>query len=444
MGNSAPPPTIPGMKAERPLQLTLQKEVATLLGRDNLSFPGAQPVSFAARHLLELQKQDYYVCEKSDGIRCLMYMTNDGASEVTYLIDRKNDYYYVQSGHFRLHFPLPDDEQLFHTDTLLDGELVNDMQGNGVLQLKYLVFDCLTLDKQSLMHRTLDKRLAYYRDKAHKPFEALYQKYPEEIQYLPFIVEFKKMEFAYSIDYMFREVLPNLPHGNDGLIFTCRNSPYKPGTDPHILKWKKETENSIDFLLNLHFPTVDPDSEDEREGIYDPYPDYAALPTFTLSVLLNQDQYKPYSTMHVEPSEWESMKSLQEPLDDRIVECYQNASNRWRFMRFRDDKKEANHISTVESVIESIQDKISERDLIANQKKIRDEWKRRDKEVQEAARVQREFEVAKREFMEKNKGVGVQGGNGVKETPGTKRKLEDAQWGSGNEAKRKVTPQPGP
>lgn len=39
------------------------------------------------------------------------------------------------------------------------------------------------------------------------------------------------MEFSYALEKMFNVVLPNLKHGNDGLIFTCRNSPYKFGTD---------------------------------------------------------------------------------------------------------------------------------------------------------------------------------------------------------------------
>jgi mRNA guanylyltransferase len=39
------------------------------------------------------------------------------------------------------------------------------------------------------------------------------------------------MEVSYGVEMMFRDVLPNLPHGNDGLIFTCRTSQYKFGTD---------------------------------------------------------------------------------------------------------------------------------------------------------------------------------------------------------------------
>lgn len=413
-------PEIPGVKAERGLAQQFRQEVADLLDRSNTNFPGAQPVSFAARHIFELQKQDYYVCEKSDGIRCLMYFTEgEDGSEIHYLIDRRNDYYFVSG----LHFPVPNDpsNQNFHRATLIDGELVLDTLPNGSKELKYLVFDCMMLDGNSLMHRTLDKRLAYFRDKVYNPYRALYKAYPEEIQYLPFIVEFKKMEFSYGIEMMFRDILPNLPHGNDGLIFTCRNTPYKFGTDEHILKWKPANENSVDFRLNLEFPLKDPDTEDEEDGVTSPYPDWDAMPTFKLSVTYGNNDYREYGTMYMEQDEWERLKELGEPLDDKIVECYQDMQGRWRFLRFREDKKEANHISTVESVMESIQDKVSEADLIRSAKKIRDEWKKR--QAAEEAKAKREAEERK-----KTASVASANGsaNGSSNGPvGVKRKRED-------------------
>lgn len=372
MGGSVP--EIPGIRATGEMLRAFRQEVADLLGRRSINFPGAQPVSFAARHKFELQKQDYYICEKSDGIRCLMYHTQDEEkNEVIYLIDRKNDYYWVQN----LHFPLPKFVEQFHLNTLVDGELVNDKLPNGGTQLKYLVFDCLFLDGNSLMHRTLDKRLAYFRENIFNPYQELYRRYPEEIQYLPFIIDFKKFELGYGIEMMFREVLPKLPHGNDGLIFTCRNTPYQFGTDPHIVKWKPPEENSIDFLLQLDFPVVEPDEEDIREGTTSPFPNYSVKPQFRLLVYKGENDYLQWADMFAENSEWEHMKSLNEPLNDRIVECFLDQHNRWRFHRFRDDKIEANHISTVESVMESIQDRVTEEDLIGAAKKIRDEWKKR-------------------------------------------------------------------
>jgi mRNA guanylyltransferase len=87
-----------------------------------------------------------------------MYFTHDGEREVHYLIDRKNDYYYVPD----LHFPMPGDKtyQKFHTDTLIDGELVLDTIAPGKRLLRYLVFDCLVIDRKPMKERTLDKRLA--------------------------------------------------------------------------------------------------------------------------------------------------------------------------------------------------------------------------------------------------------------------------------------------
>ena len=323
----------------------------------------------------------------------MYFAEGDGGTEIHYLIDRKNDYYYVPG----LHFPVPADPsfQNFHIGTITDGELVNDTLANGTVQLKYLVFDCLMLDGNSLMHRTLDKRLAYFRDKVYDPYKDLYAKFPEEIQFLPFIVEFKSMEFSYAIEMMFKDILPNLPHGNDGLIFTARNSPYKFGTDEHILKWKPEDENSVDYRLNLEFPPREPDSDDDDDDVADGENgedgrgppslllDYDAMPRFQLSVTANRGEYVPYAEMYMTPAEWEEMKGLGIPLEDTIVECFQDRESRWRFLRFREDKKDANHISTVESVIESIRDKVGEKDLVGAAKKIRDEWKRRQKEEEE-------------------------------------------------------------
>ena len=370
MGGSVP--DIPGIKAPPDLAQRFRYEVSNVLGRKQTSFPGAQPVSFAAKHFSELQKQDYYVCEKSDGVRCLMYLTDDGqGKQAVYLIDRKNDYYFVPE----LHFPKEDDEREFHENTIVDGELVNDTQPNGTIEMKYLVFDCLVLDGSSLMHRTLDKRLAYFRDRVYKPYQALYKRYPDKIQNLPFLVKFKQMEFGYALERMFNEVLPNLPHGNDGLIFTCRNSPYQHGTDEHILKWKPESENSIDFRMHLQFPMIDPDSDDDEGSAY---PDYSAMPQITLSVYGGEREPElTWGTMALEHPEWMKMVALNQPLNDRIVECYLDQSKKWRYLRFRDDKKEANHVSTVESVMQSIEDKVSEQDLIRQSSKMRDEWKKR-------------------------------------------------------------------
>ncbi|MCJ1453020.1 Dcp1p-Dcp2p decapping enzyme complex alpha subunit [Mycoblastus sanguinarius] len=369
MGGSAP--EIPGVKAQGELLRDLRQEVAGLLGRKSTHFPGAQPVSFARKHLLELQRDDYFVCEKTDGIRCMMYLTADGSmtNQVVFLIDRKNEYYHVPY----LLFPIALEPKEFHINTILDGELVEDTQVDGPPQKKYLVFDCLALDGNLFTTRPLDKRLGYFRKVIYEPHHIFYKKWAQEIQYLPFIVEKKDMEVAYGIAKMFMETLPRLRHGNDGLIFTCVNTEYEFGTDQHILKWKTEEENTIDFRMNLEFP----DTYNEHQILR---PDYGAIPKIKLFVNAGHNKYDYYGDMHIEEDTWTDMVASNTPLDGRIAECYLDKQNRWRFHRFRDDKHEANYTTVVDSVIESIRDKVSEEDLLRAAGKIREEWKKRERE----------------------------------------------------------------
>lgn len=85
---------------------------------------------------------------------------------LTFQIDRKNDYYYIRD----LRFPLPELDQRgkatgkfqrekFHRDTILDGEIVMDILEDRNTCLKFLVFDALIVDGKNLMQRNLSTRL---------------------------------------------------------------------------------------------------------------------------------------------------------------------------------------------------------------------------------------------------------------------------------------------
>ncbi|WPH03032.1 mRNA capping enzyme, alpha subunit [Acrodontium crateriforme] len=375
-----------------------RNSVSDLLQRPNKAFPGAQPVSFARRHLIELTREDYFLCEKTDGIRCLLYCTQHFAgpgqppTEIYFLIDRKNDYYGIEPGY--LHLPRPNaDVTSFHPNTILDGEIVKDRFPNGTEQITYLIFDCLAMDGQSVMNRPFDIRIGKINELIYKPWKAFAKDWPDEVKVQPFQIALKKMELPYACDAMFREFIPKLTHGNDGLIFTCLSTPYLPGTDEHILKWKPPHENTIDFRLHIaDFPML----EDE-DG---PYEDYDACPQMDLYVNHGGNRgYQVFAALHVTAAEWNGFKSLGQQLDGRVIECYRDASTgNWRpkmedngTPRFRDDKKDANHISTVNSVLESIEDAVSEQDLIAQKDAIRGPYKQRaaEKMARKAAAARR-------------------------------------------------------
>ncbi|KAF1970730.1 mRNA capping enzyme, alpha subunit [Bimuria novae-zelandiae CBS 107.79] len=372
---SSAPPSIPGYQLPHDEAEALKHEVASLLHRDNPRFPGAQPVSFARQHLSELQRREYLVCEKTDGLRCLLFLnfieSPDGAFEpVTFLIDRKNNYYDVRPPlrvpyHGALFTP-----EAFLYGTILDGELVNDLYPDGTRKLIFYVFDCLCVDSENMTDKPLDKRLGALKEKVMKPWHSFLTKNKQIMPLEPFQVKEKEQQHSYHISYLFEQVMPKLKHGNDGLIFTCKGTKYEFGTDQHILKWKPPHENTIDFKLRLgEFPLIAPSPDGEDQS---PYPDYDAMPTkFELLVNHGRNDYRPFAhNLSVTPQEWEMLKGLKQRLDGRIIECFRDTNGQWRFKkdddgtpRWRDDKSDANHISTVESVLDSIEDPVTEQDL---------------------------------------------------------------------------------
>jgi len=101
------------------------------------------------------------------------------------------------------------------------------------------------------------------------------------------------------------------------------------------------------------------------------------MPEFTLSAFEGNRQYGHFAKMYMTEAEWEDMKALEIPLQDKIVECAMDEEKRWRFLRFREDKKDGNHISVVNSVLESIRDGVGKKDLLGEAMEVRAAWKRR-------------------------------------------------------------------
>jgi mRNA guanylyltransferase len=138
------------------------------------------------------------------------------------------------------------------------------------------------------------------------------------------------------------------------------------------------------------------------------YEDWDAKPEIELMVNHgDREGYQRWANLALTDEEWEAIKGMGEQIDGRIIECFLDpSSGSWRpkiekdgTPRYRDDKKDANHISTVKSVIESIQDGVTEQDLITNSHKIRDAWKKREFD----AKQRRDAEKRRVQEAEQNK-----------------------------------------
>ncbi|KAH8724313.1 mRNA-capping enzyme subunit alpha [Phaeosphaeriaceae sp. PMI808] len=332
----APPPPMPGYLIPQQEAGPLKHSVAEILDRENPRFPGAQPVSFAREHVAELQRHEYFMCEKTDGLRCLLFMWwQDNGSNIepaTFLIDRKNNYYNVQPALRIPYYQNPANPAQFLFGTILDGELVHDQYPNEPApRLNFYIFDCLAVDSENVTGKPLDKRLGRFQEWVLKPYHKKLTSTPNP-DLRPFALKEKKTYPAYSI----RQMFDNL-HLGDFPLF-----------DPH-------------------------DGEDSL------IPDYDAMPApIKLLVAHGKDDYRYFADLALTPAEWETLKALNQRLDGRIIECYRTPAGQWKYKaegdgtpRWRDDKKDANHISTVNSVLESIEEPVTEEMLLANEEAIK-------------------------------------------------------------------------
>lgn len=366
------PPLIPGIMLSGAEAEKRRAEVSRLLRCGN-HFPGAQPVSFSKNHLQLLIDEDYYVCEKSDGIRLLLYCSaTDDGREAAFLIDRKNTYYGIP----RLHFPIPGDSSCkqFHESTILDGELVLDTI-NGKEHLVYLAFDLLMYRGKDVRQKTLPSRLGTLQELFLKPMANLLASNPVLNKRFPFRVTFKEMQFGYGIEMMFSEVIPKLNHGNDGLIFTSLKAKYTSGTDETLLKWKPADENSVDFRLHLEYETGTQVSESVSEYQLLAYHGEGGRSHGVT------DTYFKFGVMHVSEDDWPRLELEKlrhnNTLEGLVVECILDEQKRWRFMRVRDDKQHGNHITVIEKILQSIEDGVTMQELKLCSLQMKKAWKQR-------------------------------------------------------------------
>ena len=278
-------------------------------------FPGGHPVSLAREHLSG--NIEYLVCEKSDGIRYLMYLPQilniRGINECHgFLVDRKYKFW-------RITVLLPG--TLIKGDCLFDVELVLDYGTD----LRILIFDTLFSSGVCYMHNNYFERLqaAWY--------GLIYPVRESQIKPKKCIEIFLKDFFrATDIDYLWNHIRTLLPHQSDGLIFTAVTGEYVVGTNSHILKWKPSDLNTMDFSIKC-----------TDRGVYE---------LCTLGKFLEK-----FSEMEI--SERPGLN------DGDIVECYLNAE-RWKVHKLRLDKSTPNSTDTAQRVLKSIKDNIGIEDLI--------------------------------------------------------------------------------
>ncbi len=135
-------------------------------GDRKYQFMGAQCVSLRRSHLVLFGESRFLVCEKSDGVRYLLYITRSSHS---LLINRKNTIFTI-----RLSYLTPNKSSSSLTmESLFDCELVKERNGDYSL----LIFDTLCVRGKTTFHLSyterLEQALLYTRERFSLPFHLL-------------------------------------------------------------------------------------------------------------------------------------------------------------------------------------------------------------------------------------------------------------------------------
>lgn len=203
-------------------------------------FPGPQPISIEKKHIPLLSKNEYLVCEKTDGVRhFLVCFTDSQNRKICALVNRSFDYTL---------YPLT-----VPRDTLLDGELL----GN-----KFIIHDAVCIKGEDFRKRSLTDRLLYAKAVV------------KSIVPIPSLTVVCKQMIPYSD---IRQLM--LGEHTDGVIFTPVNEPVRMGTHLTLFKWKPLERITIDFYLKNGNFCIQHESKlivvqnypehKEKEGIYE-------------------------------------------------------------------------------------------------------------------------------------------------------------------------------
>jgi mRNA guanylyltransferase len=337
------------MEADDELVAELQHRLYSLLAplyNHPTYFPGGQPVSFTRSHLsTTLPSTDYYVCEKSDGVRYLLFLAQPPGGLAAFLIDR-NWRVRVYPGFGLMTREL--DIAMLHADTLIDGEFIEGENGNCG---SFLMFDCLLVNGVAVWQMELPERLAKLQNHVVAPYQHMLKTIPAFHDFLPFTLHLKQQYKSYGIAELLDQVIPRQRHANDGLVFTPVREAYRAGTWPGLLKWKPAEWNTIDFLV-------------KGEG-------------GKVELWLNRQGRPELYTTSTDPALLGH--------DGQIVECrLDNSSNKWLFCRVRQDKHHPNDRAVSEKVLASIKVNVTRTDLVGALDEIKRKWKAREHQLQQS------------------------------------------------------------
>ena len=231
-------------------ELTLR--ILNLDSRTPQVFVGSMPFSMSRRNLEVVCKNSYYVTEKTDGVRFLLYVVQGpNRKKVAVLYERSKKVKMMKGAELIA--------EKLGENTVLDGELVYDSYRRKTI---FLIFDVLAIDGKTLCGLLFQDRLKALERDVKQRCEEINKNGGNSIiqlvlkKFIPKL-QLKKLLDAIKIEgvsKIFREIADDgrvrQEHKTDGLIFQP-NTPYKPFLYNELVKWKYADLCSVDMLVEV-------------------------------------------------------------------------------------------------------------------------------------------------------------------------------------------------
>jgi len=331
-------------------------------------FPGAQPVGMRRGHIRQVLENktgdgrfaEYWVAEKTDGVRYLLAVVSVEGKAHAVFVDRKMDCYTAPGMDvFAACFP---------AGTVLDGEIV---QNRTWKRLIFMVFDILTFGETSYVEYKFSDR---YKALDSQVVVAFSKQVGNKMPEMPLVKKkwYRRKEVSMVLGKMRQEQDGSIcyrdsdsrHHKSDGLILVPDRH-YARGTDFDLLKYKEGTTMTLDFKV-----AYDPHSKLGIQVWFDG-PNQAAV-DFTGQVSLPyHDRQRLYGDMG--------------QLSQAVCEFAFNPEvGKWEYELIRHDKDRSNYyitiLDTIAALAENVtQDELEFKLLCSSLREADDQWSRRMK-----------------------------------------------------------------
>lgn len=334
------PLTVPGLEdvtgSYRDLVVDLNQKV--LESSNPSSFPGSLPYNMSRRSLSLLIDNEYYLTEKSDGIRYLLYVVATSHGPEAIFVDRSGSIYRAP-GSKRLGYYLG-------VNTIVDGEIVFNRSYRRPM---FLIFDILAMEGKSYLSKPFNLRLHALNGSVNERIETYLTKNASDPNCLLALRKkyFRKNELGNLLRWMtveeghrvYREG-DRRHHKSDGLILQP-NTSYKFFSDEELLKWKWPELRSVDLQVTMTTESIALNSI-AKEGNSQVLVDVTRRGSTSVG-LAKYDSFR----LRGDIRQWNP------PMSNPIIAefIYDTDFGQWRYCKLRKDKNRPNYISVVMNVL---------------------------------------------------------------------------------------------